>query len=207
MSGSRLDQSSRNFSEITKRAFGFPGRASPSGELRHIRVVSNPPESMFIWQRVRPISRVCGTYISSGICTCRSRCQGCPLGGLRCGGITRRPRSAAIHTNEKIMLAHMRPNLLRNKIMIPPWITGSERKRVTRSSPITIINDCPTSQFQMLPFTHLPHISTKEQGCGVDRTLAIGTLFKEIAGDKVIFSSQIDFGNEAQALWYRLDLQ
>jgi hypothetical protein len=41
----------------------------------------------------------------------------------------------------------------------------------------------------------------------MDKTLGIGKIYKEIAGDKVVFSSQIDFGNQTQALWYRLDAE
>ena len=41
----------------------------------------------------------------------------------------------------------------------------------------------------------------------VNKVLTIGNVYKEIAGDKVIFSSQIDFGNQTQTLWYRLDAE
>jgi hypothetical protein len=41
----------------------------------------------------------------------------------------------------------------------------------------------------------------------MDKILAIGKIFKEIDEDKVVFSSQIDFGNHTQALWYRLDAE
>jgi hypothetical protein len=42
---------------------------------------------------------------------------------------------------------------------------------------------------------------------GVNKALTIGKIHKEIAGDKVVFSSQIDFGNQTQTLWYRLDAE
>lgn len=42
---------------------------------------------------------------------------------------------------------------------------------------------------------------------GVNKALTIGKIYKEIAGDKVVFSSQIDFGNQTQTLWYRLDAE
>lgn len=41
----------------------------------------------------------------------------------------------------------------------------------------------------------------------MDRTLAIGTICKELAGDQVIFSSHIELGNQTQTLWYRLDAE
>jgi hypothetical protein len=49
--------------------------------------------------------------------------------------------------NERVMPASMRPNLLRNETMIPPY-NGSQRKP-EHEVPITIINDCPISQSQM----------------------------------------------------------
>ena len=41
----------------------------------------------------------------------------------------------------------------------------------------------------------------------MDKTLTIGKIYKEISADKVVFSSQIDFGNQTQTLWYRLDAE
>ena len=42
---------------------------------------------------------------------------------------------------------------------------------------------------------------------GLDKTLTIGKIYKEISADKVVFSSQIDFGTQTQTLWYRLDAE
>ena len=41
----------------------------------------------------------------------------------------------------------------------------------------------------------------------MNKALTIGKIYKEITGDKVVFSSQIDFGNQTQTLWYRLDAE
>lgn len=41
----------------------------------------------------------------------------------------------------------------------------------------------------------------------MDKTLTIGKINKEISADKVVFSSQINFGNQTQTLWYRLDAE
>jgi len=41
----------------------------------------------------------------------------------------------------------------------------------------------------------------------MNRTLSLGQFSKEIVADKVVFSSKVDFGDQTQTLWYRLDAE
>jgi hypothetical protein len=41
----------------------------------------------------------------------------------------------------------------------------------------------------------------------MNKTLTIGNIHKDISGDQVVFSSEINFSNQTQTLWYRLDTE
>jgi hypothetical protein len=49
--------------------------------------------------------------------------------------------------------------------------------------------------------------SSFREDAALNKTLTIGKIRKDFSGDTVVFSSEINFGNQTQILWYRLDTE